>query len=207
MSERDSQIQSTRRQILTVLAATGIGSITWQRAVAQQAANSGTVTDEMLRAAEWVADLQLSDEEREATREGVMRQLKKMHRLREVEVPHDVPPAVQFRTLGHASGKTEPPVRRSQPREWASGRRPTNEEDLAFLPVTELASLLRERQVSSLELTELYLARLKAYDPVLKCVVTYTETLALRRHVARIVNWTPGTIVAPCTGSPGEPRI
>ena len=44
--------------------------------------------------------------------------------------------------------------------------RPQDLEDIAFLPVTQLAELLRTRQISSLELTEMYLARLKRYDPV-----------------------------------------
>jgi Asp-tRNA(Asn)/Glu-tRNA(Gln) amidotransferase A subunit family amidase len=44
--------------------------------------------------------------------------------------------------------------------------------------VTELAALVRTRQVTSTELTELYLARLRKYDPVLRCVVTLTEQAA-----------------------------
>ena len=44
--------------------------------------------------------------------------------------------------------------------------------------MTQLAELLRTRQISSLELTEMYLARLKRFDPVLECVAAYTEDLA-----------------------------
>src|SRR5207245_6041651 len=51
----------------------------------------------------------------------------------------------------------------------------------AFLPVSTLAALVRSRQVSSLELTKLYLQRLRQYDPALRCVVTYTEELALKQ--------------------------
>ncbi len=47
--------------------------------------------------------------------------------------------------------------------------------------MTELASLIRDRQVSSIELTKLYLDRLKRFDPLLKCVVTFTEDLALKQ--------------------------
>src|SRR5207237_942196 len=50
-----------------------------------------------------------------------------------------------------------------------------------FLPVTSLAALLRTRQVSSVELAKLYLQRLRKYDPVLRCVVSYTEELALKQ--------------------------
>ena len=57
--------------------------------------------------------------------------------------------------------------------------RPENLEEAAFYPVTQLAELIRTRQVTSLELTEMYLARLKRYDPALKCVAAYTEELAI----------------------------
>jgi Asp-tRNA(Asn)/Glu-tRNA(Gln) amidotransferase A subunit family amidase len=52
------------------------------------------------------------------------------------------------------------------------GPAPTDEEDIAFLPVSRLAALLRERLVTSTELTEIYLGRLRRYDPVLLCAVT-----------------------------------
>lgn len=56
-----------------------------------------------------------------------------------------------------------------------SGPLPGTEEELAFLPVHRLAALIRERHLSPTELTEIYLARLKRYDPVLLCAVTILE--------------------------------
>ena len=47
--------------------------------------------------------------------------------------------------------------------------------------MAELSALIRSRQVSSTELTKLYLGRLKRFDPLLKCVVTLTEDLALKQ--------------------------
>ena len=41
--------------------------------------------------------------------------------------------------------------------------------------------MIRSRQLSSTELTRLYLDRLKRFDPLLKCVVTLTENLALKQ--------------------------
>ena len=52
---------------------------------------------------------------------------------------------------------------------------------LAFLPVSELAILIRSRKVRLMELTRLYLDRLKRFDPLLKCVVNLTEDLALEQ--------------------------
>src|SRR5205085_751417 len=98
--------------------------------------------------------------------------------LRKVEVGYDVPPALSFHpspALSSAQG-----VKRNQAAtlESHAPKRPESDEVLAFLPVTELSALIRTRQVSSAELTKLYLARLKRFDPMLHCVVTLTEELA-----------------------------
>jgi len=58
---------------------------------------------------------------------------------------------------------------------------PRTDEDMAFLPVTHLAALLRKREVKSVDLAKLCLERLKKYDPILHCVVTLTEDLALEQ--------------------------
>src|SRR5262249_17780425 len=68
-----------------------------------------------------------------------------------------------------------------RPIELAVPERPQSDEDLAFLPVTELAALIRGRKVSSVELTQLYLSRLKKYDQLLKCVVKLTDDLAMQQ--------------------------
>ncbi len=56
-----------------------------------------------------------------------------------------------------------------------TGPVPTDEEELAFLPVHRLSALVRDRHISSVDLTELYLERMKRYDPVLLCAVTILE--------------------------------
>jgi hypothetical protein len=56
-----------------------------------------------------------------------------------------------------------------------TGPVPTDEVDLAFLPVHRLSALVREGHVSSVELTEIYLERIKRYDPELLFVVTLLE--------------------------------
>src|SRR5947208_2257956 len=51
--------------------------------------------------------------------------------------------------------------------------------DLAFRSARELGELVRTKKVSSAALTQMYLQRLKKYDPTLKFVVTLTEERAL----------------------------
>ena len=76
---------------------------------------------------------------------------------------------------------------------------PANLEESAFLSVRELAEYMRTKKVSSVALTEMYLGRLKRYDPVLHFVVTLTEERAMtkaarpigrsRREVSRTTAW------------------
>src|SRR5207302_5182355 len=70
------------------------------------------------------------------------------------------------------------------------------------LPVTELSALLRSRQVTSTELTRLYLGRLKRFDPLLKCVVTLTEDLALKQAAQADREIADGAYRGPLHGIP-----
>jgi Asp-tRNA(Asn)/Glu-tRNA(Gln) amidotransferase A subunit family amidase len=56
-----------------------------------------------------------------------------------------------------------------------SGAVPASAEDIAFLPAHRLAALIRERKLTSVRLTDIYLERLKRLDSVLQCAVTILE--------------------------------
>ncbi|RYZ39935.1 MAG: amidase [Myxococcaceae bacterium] len=56
---------------------------------------------------------------------------------------------------------------------------PTKEEDIAFAPLTQLSRWVESRAITSERLTQLYLERLKRFDPKLQCVITLTPELAL----------------------------
>ncbi|XVF49479.1 hypothetical protein PTKIN_Ptkin04bG0016100 [Pterospermum kingtungense] len=60
-------------------------------------------------------------------------------------------------------------------------RRPNNDADIAFMSVLELGELIKTKQITSEELTRIFLKRLKRYNPVLEAVVTYTEDLAYKQ--------------------------
>jgi Asp-tRNA(Asn)/Glu-tRNA(Gln) amidotransferase A subunit family amidase len=59
-----------------------------------------------------------------------------------------------------------------------SGDVPSSEEELAFLPVHRLAALIGAGKVSPVDLTRIYLDRLKKLDPTLLCAVTIMEDRA-----------------------------
>ena len=56
---------------------------------------------------------------------------------------------------------------------------PKDKDAIAFLSIRELAGLIKSRQISSVELTKIYLERIKKYDPKLQAFITVTEDLAL----------------------------
>lgn len=58
---------------------------------------------------------------------------------------------------------------------------PDNTHEIAFLPVTELAHLIKQKKITSTALTRIYLDRLKQFGDTLKTVVTITESLALQQ--------------------------
>jgi Asp-tRNA(Asn)/Glu-tRNA(Gln) amidotransferase A subunit family amidase len=56
---------------------------------------------------------------------------------------------------------------------------PDNKEELAFYTVAQLAYLIKQKEVTSVELTWLFLDRLKKYGDTLQCVITLTDSMAL----------------------------
>jgi hypothetical protein len=56
-----------------------------------------------------------------------------------------------------------------------TGAVPASADDLAFLPAHRLSALIKARKVTSTQLTDLYLTRLKRLNPTLLCAVTIME--------------------------------
>lgn len=173
-----------RRTVLKALAVIGVGSCAYQRAVAMQVAENGHVTAEMIAQAEWIAGLSLSEEDRRATAATVESVLSKITLLRQAEIDYFTPPAILFQPSYPETDAVSPQAADNVPLATplpglAAVDRPDSPQELAYLPVTALASLLRDRKVTSLELTRLYLERLREYDPALLCVVSLTEETAL----------------------------
>ena len=99
--------------------------------------------------------------------------------LRTVKIPNDVPLPLYFdpRIIGQETPKGR---ERYRFQEFPT-RRPENIEDCAFYTIGQLAHLIRTRQVTSMELTKMYIERIKRHGPTLECVVTLTEDLALKQ--------------------------
>lgn len=172
-----------RRQWVQTLAGLGIGSATFQRALATQAISqpptATAVTAEMIQQAEWIAGVTLTEAERKRLALTMTQQLRSFEQLRQVSVPNHVPPALVFQPIGAHEGQRElSSISLTMP---YSVSKPASDEELAFSSVITLSHLIRTRQISSKELTQFYLKRLKQYDPALLCVIRLTEDLALKQ--------------------------
>jgi len=138
------------------------------------------ITEAMLAVAAACAGLSFTDAERALMLKGVQRFLEHYEQLRAVPIDNSVAPALAFDPrLAGATLVARPPADLVD--DTPAAQLPSSEADLAFASVATLSRLVRARQVTSVELTELYLRRLERYDPALLCVVTHTGELALEQ--------------------------
>jgi Asp-tRNA(Asn)/Glu-tRNA(Gln) amidotransferase A subunit family amidase len=191
----------SRRSVLKVLGATGSAAV-FSRAVLTLADEGGKVSGDMIEQAEWIAGVRLSDEERQLMLEGMNELLEDFEQLRAIELDNGVPPALFFAPQVFSPVSDGPSGDHVRVTESAASARPLDDVDLAYLPVSELSALIRTRQVSSVELTELYLARLERFDESLECVITLTRDLALNQATRADQELAAGVYRGPLHGIP-----
>jgi len=83
-----------------------------------------------------------------------------------------------------------------------TGAVPSDPTDIAFLPVHRLAALIQARHISSVDLTEIYLERIKRYDPILLCAVTILEDRAREEAQQADIDLRNGNLRGPLHGIP-----
>jgi Asp-tRNA(Asn)/Glu-tRNA(Gln) amidotransferase A subunit family amidase len=159
---------------------------------------------DVVKCAEQIDGLTFTDAEEELAVGGVSRNLDSYEELRKLNVPLDTEPAITFRPYlpgkrptGHSTRHAKLITTRPSRVQVTSSL-----EDLAFAPVTTLASLVRTRRVSATDLTTMYLDRLKRYGDQLHCVVTVTEDLAREQAAAADKEIKAGRYRGPLHGIP-----
>jgi Asp-tRNA(Asn)/Glu-tRNA(Gln) amidotransferase A subunit family amidase len=141
------------------------------------------ITSEMIDQAAALAGIAIANEYKAAMLDGLNQQREGYEAIRKLHLPNSVPPAFVFNPLPPAATlntEREKPIYSKAP---AALTAPSNLEDLAFESAMTLADLIRRRKISSVALTDMYLARLRRYDPVLHFGITLTEDRA--RNQAR----------------------
>jgi len=153
------------------LGATLAPGVLWAR---MQDADAKTVTLEMVAGAMKLSGLDFTEAELKTMVDAANQNLSRYEEMRAIHIPNDVSPPFHFSPLvpGMEVNRTRLPFRLSAA---PAVKRPANLEAAAFWPVRHLAELVRTRQVTSVELTGMYLARLHRYNGKLNNVVTFLD--------------------------------
>lgn len=191
-----------RRSFISWCGGAGLGSTLFPGALwARSDEGRAEVTAEMVDSAARLAGLEFSPEDLARMLEGIRANLGGFEARRTIDIDQSVPPPLYFNPVvpGQVFDEMQRPFVPGPPIEV---RRPDNLEEVAFWPVTDLAVLVETGQVSSLELTLMYLDRIRRYDPVLRTVITLTEQRAIEQARAMDAELAAGTYRGPLHGIP-----
>jgi Asp-tRNA(Asn)/Glu-tRNA(Gln) amidotransferase A subunit family amidase len=169
-----------RRAFLAICSRFGLTTTLLPGVLWAMADEKGKVTREMIDSASFIADVPIADEYKEMMLESLTDYTKGYEAIYALKIPNQVPPALIFDPVlpGMKLETERRGMKISSAASVKNGGTPKNLEDVAFASVRELAELVRSKKVSSSALTEMYLERLKRYDPTLKFVITLTEDRA-----------------------------
>jgi Asp-tRNA(Asn)/Glu-tRNA(Gln) amidotransferase A subunit family amidase len=163
--------------------------------------NNKLITTADIASAEKLLGITYTSAERELMVGNLESQITSAKARREMLFLNNLAPATTFdpRLPGCVAPKEQKPFIGSG---IDPGPLPQDAEDIAFAPVTSLSVWLRTGQISSRQLTGIYLERLKRIAPTLECVVTLTEELALEQADAADQKLKAGVYLGPLHGIP-----
>ena len=172
-----------RRTFMAYFGSIGLGTtllpgVLWSQLQQPQAPE---ITKEMIASAEEISGVHFSDDERTAMLRNLQQMRGNIRQLHEIPLDMGVLPAIVFDPVPpgkELAKKNKVPMVRGKAPVMA---RPGSLDELAYVTVAQLSELVRTRKVKPSELTEMYLGRLKRYDPQLHFVVNLTEECARRQ--------------------------
>ncbi len=188
---------STRRELIIGGVAAAVGTAVPTPSAAQTPSSEVELAD--LKAAEKLAGVEFTDEERKRVLATVRSLRPQYAAWRAAGIGYGDEPATRFTPLG---GGSRPNARVQFREKLPNVQRPRSDEDLAFMTAREHAALISAHKLTSVELTNLYLARLKRYGPKLLNVVNLTEALAIAQAEAADAEIASGHYRGPLHGLP-----
>jgi Asp-tRNA(Asn)/Glu-tRNA(Gln) amidotransferase A subunit family amidase len=197
---RMTSFDSTRRRFLAVSTAAGVGHTLFPGALLglataaaaqnpvkpEEEAKLPPITIEMIEQAATLSGLTFTAEQRKVMIDGLNNLRSDYAEVRKLPLPNSVAPSLVFNPVppGAKLDTLRKPVKLS-PQEHVVFEKNTADpaalEQFAFFTVRQWAELLRTRRVTSMQLTKMYLGRLKRLDAQLHCVITLTEERALKQ--------------------------
>src|SRR5262245_43337877 len=178
-------IDKTRRRFMAYFSSLGLGAtlvpgVLWAR---MQDAGAQSITLAMVTDALKLSGVEFTEAERNTMVNGANQSLTRSKAIQAFHIPYDVSPPFHVSAIvpGVVVNKVARPVAFAK---TPSVKVPGNIEDVAFWPIRHLSELLKTKQVSSVELTKMYLERLHRYDKTLLNTVTFLDELAMTQAKA-----------------------
>ncbi len=168
------------------------------------------ITPEMIdRAAELAGVGPFTDAQKKMMLDGLNDQRDAYGQIRALKIANDVPPAFVFHPAPAAKPAESSVVfQGTTPQlvyddaESGAPQAPANIQDLAFASILELANLIFHRKITSVALTQMYIDRLKRYDPEFHFVITVLEDRAMAQAKAADDDLEAGLYRGPLHGIP-----
>lgn len=161
-----------------------------------------SVTTTTIAEAEKIIGLEFTEAQRERIVQNLNNNVPFYQAMRALEMPNDTPFPLYFDPTPPGKQYSFDPQIEI---EWdipESISLPDNQVDLAFYSVAELSALIRDRKITSVELTQFFLDRLKKHNPKLEAVVTLTEERALQQAALMDQELANGKYRGPLHGIP-----
>jgi Asp-tRNA(Asn)/Glu-tRNA(Gln) amidotransferase A subunit family amidase len=193
-----------RRRFLATFAGMGFSSTLLPGVLWTLADGKAEITEAMIEQAAAIADVPIPAKYRKTMLESLNDHAKNFQEIYKLRIPNSVAPALVFDpVLPSTKFETQKrPMKISSAPSIAARGVPENLEDVCFASARKLAELVRTKKVSSVALTQMYLQRLKRYDPLLHFVITLTEERALAKAAEADRDLAAGRYRGPLHGLP-----
>ncbi len=139
-----------------------------------------TISKSDIPAAARLLDLHFTPREIDTMYEGVKENWQGYQQMHKQTLKNSVPPTLwQSPVLpGMVFNEKQEKIKWNLP---ANVQLPANKNDLAFYSLLQLSSLIKNKKISSVELTQFFIDRIKKYGDTLQCVISITEDIALQQ--------------------------
>src|SRR5688572_1578499 len=141
-----------------------------------------TKTDSIRMVGEMVKffDLGFTDSELDSMMEGMKENYDLYRKMHKLYPPNDLPFPFAFHPAPYGMNITRTPQTVTMPLHLGM-QMPANRNELAFYSIPQLAGLLKSKKISSVQLTQFFIDRLKKWGDTLECVITLTEDIAMQQ--------------------------
>lgn len=165
------------------------------------AQSSDTITTTGLSISANTIGLTFTDAERDSMLREVVDNRSTYIRMRMLSLDNSIPPSMWQQALLPGMPAPAP----QQKIKWAIPAKlnlPANQNELAYYSLLELASLIKNRKISSVALTKFFINRIRKYGDTLECVISITEEIALAQAQEADAEIAAGKYRGPLHGIP-----